>query len=1320
MAWNELWRSDRHTKTLSYSALASTAATRFLSNNSLINIDQVRVGLADMSLQKTVLEQHCPTNGISECVPGKYRSYSGHCNNVREPLWGAAYEPLKRLKPAVYADGIEKPRQLSNSQGNPPLPSPRLISNKLLNGSTASTKGQKHSCSLLLAQWAQFIYEDIARLGTNRIFSSESSRNSASIPMPCCAEQHPECLPIITDTDDLPYRARGQCLPYARSMAAPRLNCSLGPREQANLVSSFIDGSHIYGSNEDETSILRTFSNGLMKTNPQPSRQDLLPPDLDNIMCQSTSSFRPCFLSASRMTNLLPTAAALHTIWVRQHNRLARNLKIINPIWEDERLFQEARRIVIAQLQHITFNEFLPILLGKDRLRENGLQLRRNIFDSDYNIKTNPGTLNEYASSAGLFFFSLFPGTLGFTDSKGEISQQRATGNLFNDPSSIYQKGRLEGIIRTLLHEPITRLNTPHIDVEFRDKFMRGPDKYGVDLAAMIIQMGRDHGLDSFTSWRKLCGLSRPTSFTELQEVFLPESPLEFTSIYPHVDDIDFFVGGLAERPLPGAFLGPTFSCIIERQFERLRHGDRFWYENFFEPSAFTLKQLSTIRESTMAGVICDNTDDIGMIQPNVFQQADNYLNCPIDCNTTSIIPRLNLNHWRDEEHRSQLPITKETLEKAVRLGAEQFRRLQEAESGRLNRQPRPTTGDLHQIPSALFTHASLMAPKRESLDIALTAGILSETTKILIRGVALNVSERLPSELSVETLQRLLPEVDVSRVVGNFTALVGGHTQNRKECLPKPLPCDHTAIYRTFSGWCNNLQFPHFGNAFEPLRRILDPVYDDGFDLPRTKGRNGKPLPSARHVSNLVHLEALPENESESRFHVKFSHMVMQFGQILDHDMTHSPVARGPNNAILNCSRCDSFDTLSVHCFPIQIDPSDPHFPGRHSDGSPRCMPFTRSLLGQLTLGYRNQLNQLTSFLDASYIYGSTECEANALRLFNRGRMNFTNLGYNKQALPQGLQERDCLSRPQFSCFNAGDERSNEQPGLTVLHTIFLRQHNQIALALSKINNFWSDEQIFQETRRILIAKLQHVVYNEWLPVVLGCELMARYDLMPRKSGYYEGYDPNCDASISQEFATAAMRFGHTLIRNVFPRMNSSYNHGWEGVKLETTFNNASPIYDENNGHMESILMGLLGSAGMDYDRFIVDAVRNHLFQRPGGPLTGLDLPAVNMQRGRDHGIPPYNSYRQICGFERASNFEDLLDTMDEAAVNALKAAYASVDDVDLFPGIMSEKPLKGALVGPMLACILAEQFQRLKRCDRFFYENSDPINRFTPGIIF
>ncbi|VDM93335.1 unnamed protein product [Litomosoides sigmodontis] len=183
----------------------------------------------------------------------------------------------------------------------------------------------------------------------------------------------------------------------------------------------------------------------------------------------------------------------------------------------------------------------------------------------------------------------------------------------------------MDSIIRFLLRETIRKPGL-HMNKHFKNEFLRGRGKYGLDLAALIIQMGRDHGIPGYTAFRSACGLRRPANFTDLDDIVLQSLNLaELAKLYNHIDDVDLFVLGMAEKPEIGALVGPTFACIIGRQFQKIRRGDRFWYENFFLPSAFTLEQLGEIRKTTLARIICDNSDGIRQIQPNVFTLADDY-----------------------------------------------------------------------------------------------------------------------------------------------------------------------------------------------------------------------------------------------------------------------------------------------------------------------------------------------------------------------------------------------------------------------------------------------------------------------------------------------------------------------------------------------------------------------------------------------------------------------------------------------------------------------------------------------------------------------
>ncbi|VDM27874.1 unnamed protein product [Toxocara canis] len=417
---------------------------------------------------------------------------------------------------------------------------------------------------------------------------------------------------------------------------------------------------------------------------------------------------------------------------------------------------------------------------------------------------------------------------------------------------------------------------------EFRDKLFKGAGNLGLDLAALILQTGRDHGVPPYTVWRQYCGGGKVNTWDDLIDDVVggAETIRRLARCFKSVEDVDLFILGLAEKPLHGALVGATFSCIISLQFQKTKRGDRFWYENDLSPSGFTEEQLTEIKKTTMAQVICDNTEYMERIQPMAFQAIDAYDNYPLLCNN-SLLAGPDFSKWRDDAPKLEMPITTASVEKALALGKLEVeeRRKKEERNIRRNQQDFKS-GD------PLLSYGKMMRAKREALEVAKVSDVLLQTTKILMSGGGLDNGEKLPLQLDISTLQRLLPQIDVSTFVGNFTAFLGPGGSVDK-CLPKNLPCDHTTPYRTASGWCNNLRNPHFANAFGPLLHLLPPAYEDGIDSPRSMSVLGVQLPSARAISNAVHFDRPYD-------HHKFTHMLMQFGQFLDHDMTHSPTERG------------------------------------------------------------------------------------------------------------------------------------------------------------------------------------------------------------------------------------------------------------------------------------------------------------------------------------------------------------------------------------------------------------------------------------------
>ena len=346
----------------------------------------------------------------------------------------------------------------------------------------------------------------------------------------------------------------------------------------------------------------------------------------------------------------------MHTIWVREHNRIAKKLQANNPGWDDEKLFQETRRIVIAEYQHIIYNEWLPLVVGQDQITAVGLRPRTTGYSSSYLDSFDPRVTNEFATAAFRFGHTLIPTKFSQRKQRNSEIFQRIKDIFFQPIKVQNNPGIIDDLVRGLTSQKGQKwdnkfsediINHLFEDGRSREGLDDGKSREGLDLIALNIQRGRDHGLPGYNVYREVVGLGKAENWDGLRNNIRDKDIENLKKVYKHVDDVDLFVGGILERPI--AFIGQTFQVLIVDTFLRLKYGDRFFYDlgsqhnTFTSTTQFSVNQLQEIRKVTMARVLCDNTEDISEMQPQVFKVMGTHKNKMTSCRDTTSIPEMDL-----------------------------------------------------------------------------------------------------------------------------------------------------------------------------------------------------------------------------------------------------------------------------------------------------------------------------------------------------------------------------------------------------------------------------------------------------------------------------------------------------------------------------------------------------------------------------------------------------------------------------------------------------------------------------------------------------
>ena len=484
---------------------------------------------------------------------GPAQNVDGSGNNLFNSDWGQAHTPLGRLTDRRIGAIFD-----------PTLPNPRAISNAIFDqsGDVPNT----HGTTDFLWLWGQFIDHDLSL--------SEPSEGAPFVP-------------IAVPGGDPDFG--GGIIPFSR------VGTENG--EIDNEITSWIDASSVYGSDEERAAALRVEGTPFLKLQANGN----LPYNEAGLPNANPTGLDPdhLYLAGDVRANENPGLTGLHTVFAREHNRVAAIIQRDNPHMSNDQVFDSARRVVEAQIQKVTYDEFIPALTGSELPEYQG-----------YDPSVDPTLSADFTTAAFRFGHSAV-GDIPLVDKEGnQIGTLDLSEQFFNPEFTDF-----EDLFRGAAGNRHQEIDTNVVD-DLRNQLFGQPGQGGMDLVSLNIQRGRDVELGTYNDLRASLGFAEATSFADITSD--PALQAKLSEAYGgDVSKVDQWVGLLAEDDAAGSQLGVTATTVIRNQFQALRDGDRTYWENNGALSAY---ERQFVENSSLSNIITSNTNiKAGELQDNVF-----------------------------------------------------------------------------------------------------------------------------------------------------------------------------------------------------------------------------------------------------------------------------------------------------------------------------------------------------------------------------------------------------------------------------------------------------------------------------------------------------------------------------------------------------------------------------------------------------------------------------------------------------------------------------------------------------------------------------